>query len=75
MAKQKPKSKDRWTHTVVYSKDGRIIVTTPRGFARDNRSLFNNSVPRTAVINRKLDELDFKTATSAEMKIHFKFED
>jgi len=74
MAK-KPKSKDRWTHTVVYSKDGQIIVTTPRGYARDNLALFNNQLPRTSAINETLDQLGFQTATSAEMKIHFKFKD
>lgn len=73
------KKKKNYTHQVIYADSGRLIITTPRGWARDNQNHFpdffhNNKVPRTERVNKKLDELGFKTSTSAELVIHHKFD-
>jgi len=50
------KSKQNFTHQVIYSEKHHIIVTTPKGWARENRNYFSNysfvddNVPRTKEI-------------------------
>lgn len=72
------KSKQNFTHQVVYSEKHHIIVTTPKGWARENRAYFSHSfngddVPRTKEIEEQLEKLGFKNATSAEMVIFYEF--
>ncbi|MCE7864287.1 MAG: hypothetical protein DYG99_12175 [Bacteroidetes bacterium CHB5] len=72
------KSKQNFTHQVVYSEKHHIVVTTPKGWARENRSHFKQSfngddVPRTREIEKQLEKIKFKRAQTAEMIIYYEF--
>ena len=56
------KSKKNFTHQVVYSENNHIVVTAPKGWAREHKTFFKNSfvgkdVPRTTKIEKALREL------------------
>lgn len=71
--------KTYYTHQVIYADSGRVIITTPKGWARDHQEAFpkftfaGDDVPRTSAINKYLDSIGFKTTTSVELIIHYKF--
>ncbi len=73
------KSKQNFTHQVIYSEKHHIIVPTPKGWARENRNYFSNysfvddNVPRTKEIEEQLDKLNFTKAITAEMVVYHEF--
>lgn len=75
------KSKKNYTHQVIYSENNHLVVTTPKGWAREHQSVFpdfdfkNDNVPRTSRIEKHLASLKFKKAVSKELVIYYKFKE
>ena len=74
-----PTSKKNFTHQVVYSNRHKIIVTTPKGWARENKEHFDESfddddVPRTSKIGKVLVAQGFTRKETAEMVVYHKFQ-
>lgn len=72
------RSKPNYTHQVVYSENHHIVVTTPKGWARENRSYFKHSfigddVPRTSAIEKQLEKLKYTKVQTPEMIIYYEF--
>jgi hypothetical protein len=75
-----PRSKSNYTYRVVYSKDFQIVITTPKGWARENRSFFpgytfvdDDTTPDIIAIGRKLLKNGFAKQTTPEQIIYNRF--
>lgn len=76
-----PKSKANFTYKVIYSEKHHIVLTTPKGWARENKEKFptftfvKKDVPKTpAIAKRMTDEFGFSKKETPELMVLYRFE-
>jgi hypothetical protein len=73
------KSKKNFSHRVIFTDQHKVVVTTPKGWAREHKAPFPNytfvgrDVPKTKEIEEHLSSMGFKYEANTEMMIYYDF--